>query len=271
MPTTNNNTLIRIETNSMGIELNTKHGLDIQRLWLNNEPNKAILGRIPLGYFEDIRIGSEFHSGHVVFQQPGHLLNNDLIPCVANLSETEGFKRVHTQLRMPLGPMEKEYRIYNATNRVDLICRLNWTSYPHGLLRLGHITLLPDAFDAGSLWYATHNGGPALEKFYLDGPDFNQRRPVSFGVSATTAVGMTENIMLIGDNKYHLKIGIKREDLAVVPMIIWQKHSESFLMQVNFSAGELDDTRHGKTAEKSNQPLIFHMSLEISTMDMTEK
>ena len=259
--------LIALQSGPLGIELNAKRGLALHRLWQGNRPEQWLIGTIPFGYYDDIRLGADFYSNHLVFQQPGKAQVTDLAPVEAWLSEEPRWQSVYARIATALGSVEKEVRLHRDEPRLDLLYRLNWPSLPLGVLRLGHVTVNPEAFDADALWYATHNGGGVAEKFRLDGGDFDHGRPVSHVVSASTGLGMTESLWMIGDHRHRITITADREQAAIIPMVVWRRLRDSFFFRTVFSAGEFDDTLKPEDPSRTGRgPLCVAFSLTIDAI-----
>lgn len=256
--------LMLIETKSMGVELNAKRGLALHRVWHCEEPEQWLLGTVPFGYYDDIRLGADFYSGHLIFQQPGKAQITDLSPVESWLRDEPEWLSIYAKMDTVLGPVEKELRIFRDTPRFDLLYRLNWTGLPLGVLRLGHITANPEAFNPDSLWYATHNGGGDPERFVLNGTDFDHGRPVSHLVSASTALGMTEDVLMFGDDRRVVTIRAQREQASVVPMVVWRHLRQGCFFRIAFSAAEIDDTAKSTDETRSESwPLTLAFSVTL--------
>lgn len=256
--------LMLIETKEMGVELNAKRGLALHRVWSATDPKQWLFGTIPFGYYDDIRLGADFYSGHIVLQQPGKAQVTDLSPVEAWLREEGEWLSICAKAETGLGPVEKEWRLYRNAPRLDLLYRFDWETLPLGVLRLGHITANPEAFDPDTLWYETHNGGSKPERFLLNGTDFDHGRPVSHMVSASTALGMTEDVLTFGDDKRVVTIRAQREQSAIVPMIVWRHLRQGFFFRVAFSAAEIDDTaKSGDAARNETWPQTLAFSLTL--------
>lgn len=236
------NGLITFDDGPLGIVLNAKRGLAIHRLWPGDDPAHWLLGTIPFGYYDDIRLGADFFSNHLVFQQPGKHQVTDLSQVDVWLSEEREWRSIYAKAETSLGPVEKELRLHREAPRLDILYRLNWSSLPLGVLRLAHITANPEALRADSLWYATHNGGPHPEHFQLNGTNFDHGHPVSHIVSANTALGMTEGSLMFGDDRHCITVTAQRDQAAVMPMVIWRRLKQGFFFRISFSAAEIDDT-----------------------------
>ncbi len=257
--------LISLEARTLGVELDARHGLAIHRLWRGDDPRRWFLGTVPFGHFDDIRLGSDFYSAHLVFQQPGKAQVTDLAPVEAWLREETEWLSIYGEASTSLGPVEKEFRVHRNAPRLDILYRLHWPALPLGVLRLGHLTANPEAFDPDTLWYATHNGGDQPERFLLKGTDFDHGRPNSHQVSASTALGMTEDVLRFGDDEHGVTVSALREQAAVVPLVIWRRLREGFIFRIAFSAGEIDDTvttNEPSRAEHWPLTLAFSVTLD---------
>jgi hypothetical protein len=126
---------------------------------------------------------------------------------------------------------------------VDFDLTFHWTDFGKGSLRLGHFTLLPDAFDWSGLSLTTHNGGKDPETFALTGHDVDHGAPVSFLVSASHGLGMTEGWAEIGDHKTRLRIEVDRAIAPFLGLLTHRRIGGSLFCQFVLSALELDDTR----------------------------
>src|SRR6185503_18107105 len=105
--------------------------------------------------------------------------------------EADGSVVVRGTVKTPKGPIEKTLRFHADKPQVDFDLTLHWDDWGRGSLRLGHFTLLPDAFDWTTLSLTTHNGGKVSETFSLAGESIEHGAPVSFLVSASHGIGMT--------------------------------------------------------------------------------
>ena len=234
--------LIRIERPGFGLELNARRGLAIHRFWNGPDPGDWQVGTLPFGYFDDIGFSADYYSGHLVFQPPGHHQITDLSAAPARRHDDGAGTVLTTLSPTTLGAIEKSLRLHHDRPQLDLSFRLSWRPPPLGVLRLGHITLNPEAFRAGRLWYATHNGGPEPERFDLTGADFDHGRAVSHMVSAGSALGMTEGRFWLGDDRRQVALTVDRSAAAVVPMVAWHRIGTHYFFRVSLSAAEIDDT-----------------------------
>ncbi|MEI6560033.1 MAG: hypothetical protein WCO00_16670 [Rhodospirillaceae bacterium] len=234
--------LIRIERAGFGVELNARRGLAIHRFWAGGNAEDWQLGTLPFGYFDDIGFGADYYSGHLIFQPPGHHQITDLAAAPVFREDDDTGTLLTTVIPTALGTIEKRVRLHPDRPRLDLDFRLDWRPLPLGVLRLGHLTVNPEAFDRDHLWYASHNGGPEPERFALTGANFDHGRAVSHMVSAATALGMTEGRFWLGDHRRRIMLSVERNDAALVPMVSWHRISDRYFFRVSLSALEIDDT-----------------------------
>ena len=236
------NGLIRIERPDFGVELNARRGLAIHRFWSGADAGDWQLGTLPFGYFDDIGFAADYYSGHLVFQPPGHHQITDLAAAPVRRRDDAAGTRLTTTIPTSLGAIEKSLRLHRDRPQLDLSFRLSWRPPPLGVLRLGHITLNPEAFQRDRLWYATHNGGPAPERFELSGAEFDHGRAVSHMVSAGSALGMTEGRFWLGDHRRQIRLSVARGTAALVPMVVLHRVGDHYFFRVSLSAAEIDDT-----------------------------
>ena len=131
--------------------------------------------------------------------------------------------------------------------RVEFDLSFDWQDWGKGVLRLGHFTLLPQAFDARQLRLVTSKGG-GPEQFALAGQSVDHGAAVSFLVSSSHGLGMSEGWAELGDGKTNLRFEVDR---ATAPLLGLLAHraakdaagGESLFCQHTLSALELDDTR----------------------------
>ncbi len=127
-----------------------------------------------------------------------------------------------------------------------------------GSLRLGHITLLPDAFDGTDLTFATNNGGGA-EQFSLAEQKVEHGAPVSFLVSASCALGMTEGWLELRENGRTVRVEVDRALAPMVGLLNHRRAGGKLFCQLMLSALELDETR--KPAPYRDAPRRFGFSI----------
>lgn len=236
---------LTVATDSLRLKLDCRRGLAIDALG-RADADQPLCGKIPHGYYDNIAWGADFFTGHLVFQSPGHPKITDLEPVDPVIEWLPESNRlvVRAEVQTELGPIEKRIAVAVDQPRIEIGFRLLWESVPVGSLRIGHVTLLPNAFDRSSLFYRTHNGGSAWERFALSGHAVDHGSPVSFLVSASQGVGMTRGVMEIGDRAQSLRIETDPQLAPLLGLVTYRELRDVFFLRVAFSAGEIDDTRH---------------------------
>jgi len=249
---------INIETPRLSVRLDRRRGLAIDRLRFAGS-NRASVGGVPHGTFDDIALQADWYTGDCVFEAPGEHKVTDLEWCDAHVWDApNGDKLARARIETPRGPIEKTMRFHAAAPRVDFDVVFHWDTWGKGVLRLGHFTLLPDAFGP-DLTVTTHNGGDAPETFHLKDHEVEHGRAVSFLVSSSHGLGMTEGWAEIGDADTRLRIEVDRATAPLLGLISHRPTSQGVFCQFMLSALELDDTR--KPAVYRAGPRRFRFSL----------
>lgn len=252
-----------IETPTIYARLDRRRGLALERLRFDGDEH-ALVGGIPHGTFEDIGLQADWYTGDCVFEAPGEHKITDLDWCEARIKKQKnGDVLVHGSIDTPKGYIEKQMRFLAQERRVDFDITFHWMDWGKGVLRLGHFTLLPEAFSLDRLELATCNGG-GRESFPLAGRVIDHGAPVSFLVSSTCGFGLTDGWAEIGDDKTRLRVEIDRCTAPLLGMLIHRparcaNGSTGLFCQLQLSALELDDTR--KPSIYRNGPRRFRFSI----------
>lgn len=251
--------LLAIEAGSIRMILNLARGMAVDSLAFLEAGPRPLCGTLEHGYYDDIRYGADFYTGHVVLETPGQPRITDLGP-VEPEWETygNGSVRIRGKIPTPLGEVAKEILVEPVEKQVEFFFELRWPILPVGSLRLGSITFNPESFDPSSLYYATHNGGDARESFPLAGRRVRHGDAASFLVSAKQALGMTEGTILVGDRERIVNVAVDRELAAVLGQITFEPVGESFFLRLAFSAREMDETSRSLTL---SEPLRCRVTL----------
>jgi hypothetical protein len=247
-----------IETPSLRATLDRRRGLALQSLHFANH-QKPALGGLPHGFFDEIALQADWYTGDSVFEAPGEHKLTDLEWCEAEQTvHSNGDVVVHARIETPKGPIEKTLRFCANQPRVEFDLTFHWEDWGKGVLRLGHFTLLPDAFDPAGLTLETTNGG-AAEAFALAGHSIEMGAPVSFLVSSSHGLGLTEGWATLGDHETRLKIEVERTTAPLLGMLTHRMSGKKLFCQFVLSALELDDTR--KPAAYAEGPRRFRFSV----------
>lgn len=252
---------LHISTEHVRLTLNLRRGLALHRLAFAEQDFTPVVGTLKHGYFESIELGADFYTGGVVVELPGeHRRVADLEVVEPTLSVDGQVMVVGMVLRTSLGDIEKRWRI--ALDRAEITYAVAFPRWqrPLGTLRVGHITLLPEAF-TNDLSLACRNGGEVLEHYKLD-QDFWHTQPASTLVSASMGLGATDGELLIGNRARAIALHWDPSQCAAFPMVQHQCSRPGALTRVVFSLAELDET-----ARSGGRLLPFELSLRPSRFE----
>jgi Glycosyl hydrolase family 57 len=249
---------IDVATPWVRARLDRRRGLALSSVQFDGQ-NTALIGTLPHGHFDDIALQADWYTGNSVFEAPGEHKVTDLEWCDAQMwkhgSDMYAFARIDT----PKGPVEKTLRFCEDRPRIEFDVTFHWNDWGKGSLRLGHITLKPEAFEWNELSLKTQNGGKEFETLALAGRTVDHSAPVSFLVSASDGVAMTEGWVELGDRTNRLRVEIDRATAPLLGLLIHRRVRGSLFCQLVFSALELDDTR--RPAAYRGGPRRFRFSV----------
>jgi hypothetical protein len=254
---------IVICTPTLSARLDRRRGLTIQSLHFKDHALSAI-GGLPHGFFDEIALQADWYTGDCVFELPGEHKLTDLDWAETQLERlADGGVIVQGRVTTPRGPIVKRLHFHAAAPQVDFDIVFEWEQWPAGSLRLGHFTLLPDAFDLAHLSFATTNGG-AREDFAL-AEAIDHGAPVSLLVTSSMGLGLTEGWLEIGDGTTRLRIAVDRACAPLLGMIVHRPARQhgggaSLFCQVQLSAAELDDTRKPASYRECHRRFRFSLS-----------
>jgi hypothetical protein len=250
--------LLTLRSAGVALTLNTRRGLSIHALAFTALGDDPLCGTLKHGFYDDIHWGADFYTGMTVMESPGHPKLTDLNRVEpAIFRGAQGDLIVEASVTTDLGPILKTIRV--GSESVAVTYQMAWAELPAGTLRLGDITLRPDAFDRATLFYRSHNGGVLPETFPLDGTRVGHADNVSFLVSASHAIGITEGIVELGDRRRALRIAVDKASAALIGMMTYQTVRDSYFCRLTFSAAEMDETRRPSTERPA--PLICRFVL----------
>ncbi len=250
---------IDIDTPSLRMRLDRRRGLAIDSLQFSSQ-ERAVVGGLPHGHFDDISLQADWYTGDCVFEGPGEHKVTDLEWCEAHIGRgPDADITVAARIDTPKGIIEKAIRIRGCEPCIDIELAFHWADWGKGSLRVGHITLLPEAFDWSRLSLTTHNGGKECETFLLDGAEVAHGAPVSFLVSSSFGIGITEGWVELGDDKTRIRIEVDRTTAPLLGLLTHARAGGSLFCQLVLSALELDETR--KPASYREGPRRIRFSL----------
>jgi hypothetical protein len=199
-----------------------------------------------------------------VFEAPGEPKVTDLEWAQTVGQRETGGVLIEGVIDTPRGAIQKTLRFHSGTPRVDFDITFHWSDWGKGSLRLGHITLLPDAFDWKALTLTTHNGGSVPETFSLAGQTVDHGAPVSFLVSASCGLGMTEGWAELGDGRHKIRVEVDRGTAPLLGLLTHREVGGSLFCQLVLSALELDDTRRPDPYREGPRRMRFSLILSES-------
>jgi hypothetical protein len=248
--------LLRLEGDLVEVVLNCRRGFAIDSLVVKNVSSRSLVGTVQHGYYQDISLAADFYSGHLVLEMPGQPKITDLSAVEPEVGSDDDGESVIVQgvIPTPLGPIRKRIRV-RPDGQLTANYDLQWEQMPPGALRLAHVTLNPEAFDRGQLYFESHNGGPEWERFSVGQKRIEHGRTVSFLVSATGAIGMTKGQFALGDHARRVQVQTRMDEAAVVAQVTFVPLADSYFYRMSFSAAELDETC------RNRRPVDFPRSL----------
>jgi hypothetical protein len=234
--------MLQIKGQRLELHLNCQRGLAVDRFIDHAVSPLSLFGTLEHGFYDHIQWGADFYSGHLVFEAPGKAKTTDLVATEPDISWDGAVLRVTAKLETGIGLVTKTWCIDEAQGRIGLSTAFTIPEPALGSLRLGHLTLNPDAFANDTLFFRTHNGGSQPETFRPGQADVSHGRAVSFLVSANQAIGMTEGQVQLGDAAHCLTMTVDKSASALIGLIASQPVKDSHFFRLALTAAELDDT-----------------------------
>ena len=232
-----NTLVITVITPNLILNLNAKRGLTIESLAFNQHDFVPVVGTLHQGTFSHINYGVDYYSNHLLIERFKYRDRiTDLSKVDWQVREKDNGLIISTTINTPEGDIEKWYEISGDV----LECGFNFSnnSRPEASLRLGYLTLL----DCDNRqWYASHNGGKALE-YFKPTSDYDHGKPASSMVSASSVVGATEGVMFLGCGDKAIEINWEPSQCAALPMLSNTKINNKYLNRMWFSLVEQDET-----------------------------
>jgi hypothetical protein len=254
--------VIELRAGTIALRLNARRGLAIESFADTRVAERPLFGTLEHGYYPTIELGADFYSGHLVQESPLTHKVTDLErvrPTVGR--DAHGRTCALATIPTERGPIEKAIRLDPSAGTVEIEWSLHWEELPLGSLRLGHVTMLPEAFDAQTLWYATHNGGAELETHPIAGAAFDHGAAVSALVSCRQGLGATEGVVLLGDAHSTVRVEIDRAIALPLGLITWIPGDQRWFLRLAFTLTESDETRRGGIPRTAEDPQRMRMRI----------
>ncbi|MBE9531582.1 MAG: hypothetical protein IME98_02115, partial [Proteobacteria bacterium] len=239
-----NERLITIKAGETTVELLKDKGLALKSLVMDCVSDKALVGTLSHGFYEDIHYGADFFSGHLINVEKDGTKVCDLVSVDAEIEEFADKVRVSAVIPLKFGKLTKSYDISLEEPRVVLRYKLKVQALEASSLRLGIFTFNPDAFDKESLFFESTSGGDRAERFLCDNLNFDHGEPVSPTVSATNCAGATTGEITLGDKDKGLTITSNRAELYSVPFVKHSPVDDKYFFRLSHSIGERDETSY---------------------------
>ncbi len=253
-----------VEMAEIRLALNCRRGLAIESLAFPLVSERPLVGTIHHGFYDDIALGADFYSGHVVLEAVGLPKVTDLDPVEPVIEHRHCEIDIRGMVKTPLGVVTKTIRIRPAVPCVEIEVQFDWSPIPQASLRVGHVTILPDAFERDTLSYRTHNGGNDLETFSLHGRRVEHGAPVSFLVSASKGIGMTEGVVEIGDAHHVLRVEVDQTASAPVGLVTYRETGSVYFCRLALSMREMDETTlRASSTERYTSMLRMRLSAKL--------
>lgn len=230
------NDKIAIQHANIHLQLDTRRGGAICSLSFKDQP--PLLGTIEHGDNNHIAFAADFYSNHLVAE----LITQRRRVTDLNKSNFRAFRRAHETIvvfNCKYGDQDF-LKYYRLTDDNKLYCGYEFSSFerPIGTLRLGYLTLLEPS---PTLFYACHNGGDHLEKYWLKG-DIDQGKAVSPLISSHGGLGASEGIVVMGNESQQVAISWDKAKCAAQPFIQRVNYNTEQLNRLYFSLVEVDET-----------------------------
>jgi hypothetical protein len=245
---------LRVIAGDLEVVLSTRRGLAVVSYCDRTVGDESLFGAVEHGYFETIDISADWYTGNLVQETPLRHKVTDLERVEPRIERAGSTIVLSGSIESELGWIEKAVTIDPEAREVVVDWTLRWAELPPGSLRLGHVTLHPEALDRSSLFYATHNGGSSLEYHELGDEPVDHGLPVSALVSTRMGLGVTEGLLRLGDRHKHVRVRIDHAVARPLGLITYRPAPRRFFLQASFSLTESDDTRRGAIPRSPERP-----------------
>lgn len=244
------------ESKFVKLVFNARRGLTLKSLGFVSHGGVPLLGTLAQGFFDSIDLGADYYSGGVLIEIPGERIRlTDLEWMNPDIRQTQSHLIIQGEQPMAGGRLVKTISISLHEETVSLSYEFKDWERPIGIVRVGILTLLPDAVVL-PLNLQCQNGGDASETFSIES-SFNHAQPASLFVSSTAAIGATDGRVSLTDARgVGFEVSWDPAQCAAVPLLKHLKTPSSHLTRLSFSLCELDDT-----SKKGGRllPLTLHL------------
>lgn len=233
---------LHVESPRLRASFNLRRGLALHELSFAAHEFRPIIGTVEHGSFDSIELGADFYSvGVIVELVKEHKRVTDLAPVRAQIEYQPDGLVVSANIETSLGCIVKSFHFSIEREEVSVRIAFPGWQRPFGSMRVGNLTLVPDAAQCSSLFVETANGGFERERFPLT-MNCNHAQVVNALVSCSTGFGATDGKVIIGYPQRAMQISWDPAECAMFPMLSHRIAAPSHLTRLFFSLAELDDT-----------------------------
>ncbi len=250
-----NDKYLFLETKELKLSLNKYKGMTIDKLLFKNVCEKPLIGTLPHGYYDEISLGADFYSGHTIIEKPGEHKITDLMKCEPEVLGDESIVIIKSEVRDRDVIFIKEYRIYLEEAFLEIVSAIKLPRREIAIIHPMNVTFIPTSFNnrnKGDLFYASHNGVEEIEKFKIRGDDIEHGRSLSSLISAKQGLGVTNGLVIVGDEEKQVEIWHDYSKAAIIPTIYYQRaENNQYFLRLQYSAQEMDETFIGEEKEQN--------------------
>jgi hypothetical protein len=232
---------VRLENENVKILLNKNKGLSIKELIFKGLSAHSLLGTIDHGYYEDISLGADYYSGHLVVERYGEHKITDLLSVNPIIYETNDCINITSE--QDYGKYTFSYSIKLKSNELILEKLIKMDISEKSIIRPFNFTFNPESWERKSLYVATHSGGSMIEKYYLHGQNISHGDIYSSLISSCHGFGNTEGIFIVGDRHKSITFFTDMSVSAVIPSLIYKEFKDTYFFRMQYSCREMDETR----------------------------
>lgn len=236
--------------NSAGVRVvfNAARGATLRELSFPEVSGQPLAATLPHGYFQSVGLSADWYTGGVIiFDQVNHKITDlvpvDLVmPGSVELAAYPVRIPVRCRIDLPIGTLWKTINVYRDAPRLDIVYHFRFNDLQPHSMRLGTVTVNPEAFKRETLRYVTVNGGLEPERYDLAGRRVTQDDPVSLSVSSRHCLGATEGWVAVSDGATGLAVMSNKAECYSVPLIHFEEVENSYFMRMYTSLAESDET-----------------------------
>lgn len=232
---------INVQGERIHVRFNHAKGMTIDSLAAKDISDQPFLGTLEHGYYEDIGLGADFYSGHLLIDKPGKAKMTDLWKSEVQFDFSDGKLFLHSSGQTEDLFCEKTIGI----NERELFIEKKIVLKNRALASITpiSITFLPEAWDQDSMFFQVHNGGKDLETFHFGKQDIDHAEFLSPQISAKSGLGATEGTIVLGDRQKTIRFEHETSMAALIPSFKFiPLENNNFFLRLKYSAQEWDET-----------------------------